>query len=488
MLRVVAINLILTVLFGTSNVNAQKHTSTDTLMSALLIKQANIREDKIVDYLKDNFQVAPKDSLLTLKTKISYLLTKYNIENSKAFEYYMESIFQNRFGNLKESEINMVKAVIAVRKSHDDALSYEFLNFLAYKQTEQGLITDAISNYRLAKLEAIKLQNTGVQMVTDVNLSDLLYKNEFYNQSLLYLNQAQATCLKYHPKSKRVLAVIYYNKCENFFRMGNIDSLKKYHDNLVKSDSDHDKMFTYRNRTAYYLALLQQNYAGAIVLIDKMRKTPTYLYNEQDQQNLADAYYQNNQTDSAKHIIYGLLNNTSISNHPEIKYHLYEVLGQIAEKSGDYKNAASNFKSALLESKINAKKLTQVDDVASLIKADEVEVFYNQKDEDYKRERLWLIIGIAFAVLIILIVAMFYRNVKQKRHFEKLIFDTKKAELAFMNSHDVRRHLVNILGLIEVIKLGHNKEEEYLQAEEGLFKSALELDKAIKSFSDKLND
>jgi signal transduction histidine kinase len=88
----------------------------------------------------------------------------------------------------------------------------------------------------------------------------------------------------------------------------------------------------------------------------------------------------------------------------------------------------------------------------------------------------------------VLVIAMFYRTIRQKRHYEKLLYTTQKEELSYINSHDVRKHLTNILGLIEVLRHGENKGKEYIHAENHLFHSARELDKAIKNISKKLDD
>ena len=82
---------------------------------------------------------------------------------------------------------------------------------------------------------------------------------------------------------------------------------------------------------------------------------------------------------------------------------------------------------------------------------------------------------------------MIYRNVRQKRYYEKLLFDAKKEELAFINSHEIRRHLCNIKGIIEMIKQSDDKQGEYLQAEDHLYSETEKLDKAIKNISLKLD-
>jgi len=76
----------------------------------------------------------------------------------------------------------------------------------------------------------------------------------------------------------------------------------------------------------------------------------------------------------------------------------------------------------------------------------------------------------------------------KKRHYEKLLFTAKKEELANINSHDIRRHLTNILGIIDVLKHSDNKEQEYLNVEQHLFYSAEKLDESIKDIAKKLDE
>ena len=174
--------------------------------------------------------------------------------------------------------------------------------------------------------------------------------------------------------------------------------------------------------------------------------------------------------------------------HLFYKYHLYDILGQIAENKMDYKGASSNFKLALAEATNFNNRLTQVGNISSLIQIDDIESAYNQQNEIYERERIWLLFTVFVSLLTIVIIVIIYWNIKQKRHYERLLFTTKKEELAFINSHEVRKHLTNILGLVEVIRNSDNKENEFLQSEDHLFYSAEHLDKAIKNISEKLDD
>jgi hypothetical protein len=174
------------------------------------------------------------------------------------------------------------------------------------------------------------------------------------------------------------------------------------------------------------------------------------------------------------------------NNHSEIKLHLYEVLGKIAENGNDKMKAIFNLKMALSEAKEQITQLTKVDTILSQIKIDEMQSAYIQKAENYKRERLWLIFAVIITVFTLIIGSLFYWNIKRMKYYEKLLFAAKKEELAYINSHEVRRHLSNIIGIIETIKQSENKYQEYLHAEEHLLREAGNLDTAIRNISAKL--
>ena len=459
----------------------------ESLLKILTEKDVNAKDKKLINFATAFLLSFPIERLQGAKAELDNLFKKDNVPNRDILSCFIESIYQDRLSHANESTKAMINAINAAEK-RDTYLSCTFLNYLAYRQTEAGNVVDAVSSYRLARKEAIKLNDAGLQMIADINLSDVFYKNDFYSQSLFYLNRAGAICNLFSPANDHVKMIICYNKAENFFRMKNTDSLKACITRLMKLKEQSPKSYTYRKRTSYYLYLLQQKYSAAINLINSLKQDSLYKFDLHDEQNLADAYFKNVQPDSAKHIINQLLADPSQLNHPEIRYHLYKMLAEIAVKDNDFKTASANFALALKQTEENISRLTQVDNITSLIKGDELEGFYNQKNEEFKRERLWLIFAIIFAVLIILVVAMFYRTIKQKRHYERLLFASKKEELAFINSHDVRKHLTNILGLIEVIKNGKSKKDEYLQAEGHLFASANELDKAIRNISAKLDE
>jgi hypothetical protein len=488
MLKKLNLTLLIFILGYSNLFAAQPAFNRDSLIKIIQTSDKAIREKKLVFYFKSYFQNSDTNQLAAGKVAITDLLFKYNLENKGAFKYFIEGIYQRRFTHLDSSENAMVKAVEHINNSTDHYLLYIFLSHLAFLQTDNGNAIGAVYSYWRAKKEVSLLNDPHLEVVMNINISDLYYKTSFYNQSLFYLDDAMKIIAEHKEKDNHLLTVIYYNKAENFFRMNNADSLRAYSLKLKQPDNNSYKLFTYRCRTDYYIQLLARNYKKAKELITAMQHNKQYVKSELDEQHLADAYFLNGDADSARSIINKLLADPLEANHPEIQYHLYEMLANIAEKEGDKHLAAKNYGLSLKQSEENVKRLTKIGNISSQMKIDEIESSYIKRAETYKRERLVLIFILIIAALSILTFAMFYRNAKQKRHYEKLLYTNKKNELSFINSHEVRKHLTNILGIIDIVKSSEDQQKEYLYAQEHLYYSAEQLDKSIKNIAEKLND
>ncbi|WP_179413939.1 hypothetical protein HDF19_17745 [Mucilaginibacter sp. E4BP6] len=484
--------LIILFSFLTVNSNATlpniKPNNFNNLNDILQSKDQNLKERKLTKYIEVYFENIQIDSFNTAKTQLDGLLLKNNIENQEPLDYFIQSFYYSKLSRVNEAEYALLKAIEMAEKNSDHYLLYSFFTYLAIIQNNAGNTIAAISSYRLANKEAMIMNDSYLQILLDINISDMFYRNSFYDQSLRYLDQAMAIIVKNRVDEQRLKNAIYFNKAENYFRMNEIDSLTKYNKSLKDARSGTNKLYTFRNRTSYYLDLLQHNYKDAIKHIKILQKDTLYQFDNFDKINLADAYYYVGNPDSAKNIIEQLLAGETQNNHSEIKSHLYDVLGKISEAKQDYKTAASNFKLAFQQSENSVNKLTQVGNISSQIKIDEMEDAYLQKETGYQKEQLWLILIVILAVFIIIIVALSYKSIKQKRRYESLLYKTKKQELSFLNSHDVRKHLTNILGIIHVLQHSENKKKEYLQVEDRLFYSAEKLDESIKNISNKLDE
>lgn len=465
----------------------QPHVKKDSLVDYILLTDQAKRETKVTRYIKSFFQNAPLTQLNKKKEVITDTFARYNFENKESMLHFMESIYQKRLENLPGSQYALLKAIEEAHKSSDHLLLFQYFTHLAFLQTDEGNSIEAVNSYGFAKEEIKKVNDPYLEAVLNVNISDIYYKSGLYSQSLSYLNKAQNIIDDKKINRFNILTLITYNKAENYFRTGNYDSLKLCHQKLFGPRNQSYKLRTFQKRTAYYLSLLHHDYKGAIKLINALLKDTAYVKNDLEEQLLADAYFSNGQIDSAKYMADKQVVQLSQANHPEIKYHLYELLGKVAQAKDDDKLAAYNFSLALGQLKQNINNLSQVGDKSSQLKINEVQSLYYVNLLRYERERLWMIFAIILAVLAVIVVAIFYRSSRQKRHYEQLLFAAKKQELASINSHEVRNHLSNILGLLDLAKDAETK-EELRNIYQHLTYSAEELDKNLKSVSEKLSE
>ena len=280
---------------------------TDTLVQILKLKDTNLREHKLVKYIQDNFGGIPIDSVAPDKIKVDKFFTNYYINNIEAYDLYIESIYQNRLLNSDEAQRDLSKAIEIAARSGDHYLLYTFLSHVAFIQTYNGNAIGAIASFGEAKKEAMYLKDAYLEVIIDINISDIYYRYNFYSQSLDYLRQAQELVTREQMTDPRLWNIIYYNKCENYFKMGSSDSVVKYSSLLKNSKNTTAKLYTYINRTQYFIYLLNHNYKKVIQIITALPGDKQYKFETIDKQNLADAWVNTGQPDSAKKVIDGLL-------------------------------------------------------------------------------------------------------------------------------------------------------------------------------------
>jgi hypothetical protein len=460
----------------------------DSLSNFIQLKDKELRDQKLVTYIKTNLNDFPLPGLKHKKDSIVNVISSYNLENKQEILLLIESIAQRRFLKFDEAKKTLVKAIEITQKQSDHFFLYTFFSQFAFVQTAEGDAIGAIYSYGLAQNEVKKLNNPFLEALLYVNMSDIYYKSGLYSQSLFYLDKAQGIYNKYKLHRLIILRLISDNKAENYFRTGNYDSLYTYHNKLSLLASKTYKLYTSVSRTSYYLLLLKHDYKGAIHKINALLRDSLYVKGDIDEQYLANAYFSNGQIDSAAHIINNLLARPSLANPPEMKFQLYEMLGEIAQIKNDSKLAAFNFKRALEQSKQHVNNLTQVGNASSQMKINDVQSLYYENLLTYKKERLRLQFILVLAFLMVIVIAIFYRSSRQKRHYEKLLYAAQKHELATINSHEVRNHLSNILGLLDLMNDEDNKGNELLKTKDYLLYSAEQLDKALKNVSQKLSD
>ncbi|MBS1523079.1 MAG: hypothetical protein JST50_18910 [Bacteroidetes bacterium] len=459
----------------------------DSLTSILKNKDAAVKKRELILYLRYAFGDMPQKDLPQAKAQITQLLQSNHEPDSEGIILFIDGICQYRIPDYTAAQNTFLQAIEKANQNDDHYLLYACFTHLAFIQNLNGNEIEAISDFRAAKKEATIVNDAYLQIVIDVNLSDIYYRNKMFNNALFYLNEAQSLIASNQVTVQRMKNSVNYNMAEVYYQQKNFDSVKKYNRILHEAKGGSVGLYTFQRRTDYYLDMLRKKYPEVISAIATLRKDTTYHFDIIDENCLADAYFQSGQLDSAKSVVHRLIDNSRDKNHAELNLYLYKLLGDIEDQKGNPNGAAIAYKMALLQSVTQLKQLINVGSISSQISIDQVQNSYALRTETFKRERLWLIFIISVAVLLIIFGGLLYYNVHRKKYYEKLLFESKKNEIAFINSHEVRRHASNLMGIMQMINQGENKYENFVESEQYLQSELKNLDNAIKNISHKLN-
>lgn len=460
---------------------------TDSLLTILKKKDPASPKRDLILYLRYAFGDMPVKDLDASEKRVAHILRSSNVPDHEGLIFFVDAICSVRQDNHPVAQDFLIKAIEEANKNDDHYLLYASFTHMAFIQTDQGNPIAAISSFRAAKKEATVIDDAYLQALIDVNLSDIYYRNAMFSQALFYLNEAQSLINAHHIQNERLENTINYNKAEVFFNTQKADSLKKYNELLRRTKKGSLGLYTFQKRTDYYLELLQHQYPKVINAIKMLSSDSLYEFKSVDKQCLAQAYFSDGSLDSAKSIVLHLINDAKEEKSAEINLHSFALLGDIENRQGNYQKAADHYKIALSKTMEQLKRLISVGAVSSQIRIDQVQNSYALRTETYKRERLWLIFIISAAASLIIIVALLYYNVRRKKYYEKLLYESEKKEIAFINSHEVRKHASNIMGIMQVINHAEHRYENFIEAEQFLSDELANLDKAIRNISDRLN-
>jgi len=421
------------------------------------------------------------------QSNLSDSLTKYDTAGSKALELLPCIFILRRNFNFGAAEKKLVDAIGVAQSQKEMYLLYYFYINLAYVQADQNNAVAAIHNYRQARKTANELSDFELVISTEIGISDIFTTIGLYQQALLFLNSSQK--LLELPKNSRSpsRATIYLNKAEIFFRTGELDSLAHYQKLYRKYGAKSYDRVRNLKRLDYYRLILSHQHRKAIVLIRELLITGNLYYKNVDRWFLAQSLYAVKNPDSAA-IEAGQILRDDKNGPSPIRLNAYKLIGNVAEDKNQHILAERYFKLALAESEGFTVKMRSVDQLSTELRQDRLDAAFQAQYLLYNRERIVLFASIAVATLIILIIYLFYRNVKQKNSYQKLLHETRSQELAFINSHQVRKPLANILGICRLLIDNKNTVEENNIYYKLLDQQVKEMDQKLREVEIKLRE
>nr|WP_183558358.1 hypothetical protein [Mucilaginibacter sp. SP1R1]MBB6148289.1 hypothetical protein [Mucilaginibacter sp. SP1R1] len=426
---------------------------------------------------------APVDSIVHNRKKILAAVAKINLSNRNAIYYEIEALYAKRLMRLQDAKYFILKALNSVDVPQKQLL--RLLTQLAYVNTDLEDYSGALESYKMIEKLLVGAKDIKERISNYVDEADLYTKAALFNESINSLNRALN--LIHNQKGASVPILLYVNMAEAYFYLGNRDSLQYYTDKALQSPKK-----TFHHAIALhhfkYMELLLKKDPAAIDEIKVLISEPkdrndlgTYLL-------LAKTYYEFDQTANAKKIAFKMLATGDLRNHKYLCSKLYKLLGDIYHKENNPELSSLYYKKSIEQTSLHIEKQLNSENMLVSLKYYDLKDKYLIAEKDLKVRKKYLVLLSVIAPMIIIILFLLYKSLQIRKKFNELRFNKLNEEISMMNSHEVRRYLANILGIITIIQISENKFEAYQEVERALCDSAENLDTSIKSIADKLND
>ena len=483
MRNLIFLSTIILFLFTTTPVKS-KTIIIDTLSTILESKLSKEeKQEKIIRLSYARFLYSSGDT--SLVNAMADSLIKYKLPGEQEFSHFAKVLILRHNFELDKAEKLLNQSIEIALQSSERVFLYQFYQNQAYVQTDLRNPINAIYNYRLARKIAEEIGKEEYFISTDVGISDIYTNIGLYDQALIYLSQAQEIFNRQKQLGRSTQYTIYLNKAEVYFKLGQADSLNKYI-RLVKQYSDAGFDIK-RNliRLTYLSHLLNKKYKEAIPLIKKLLITGNQYYKGFDRWHLAECYYHVNEGDSAIAIASRLTQDTEVNSFL-IKLDSYKLLAKIYGSRNQMQQANNFLALALKESENYTLRISKIGDIASELRLDHMAAGYQARQLIYQKERTILALVVVLAILALIIIIASYRNIRQKNRFQKLLHQARSKELAFINSHQVRKPLANILGICLLADHKDTKVEEIVKYIQLIKEEATQMDDKLTEVEKKL--
>ncbi len=337
---------------------------------------------------------------------------------------------------------------------------------------------------------ASRAKNTKAIIYAYTKKSELFFELRTFRRSLESLRNAYILLDgKNIKKNDNLRAAILKDEIKCFAKLGTLDSLlmtKKKLDGLSSNDPFIEYAKTCGNVEANRI---ENNFSQQITDLQKLLNiTRTTAF--EDPLNVAvelgKAFYNNGQynealkiLDSVEHYVAGLNQLSVLRDLYLAKAQAYSRMNNLTAALNYYEMNERIYDSISVNSTI-AKNMDMSISVSTL---------KNNLGEAVKEKNLQrkvVIFTIVISVLSLTLLFLLFRYVVNRNKMHRMEMKQQMKELSFINSHEVRKYLANIMGIVEVIKMEDHSFEVYKQFEDALFKNVDDLDQSIKTLAQKL--
>ncbi|RZK56638.1 MAG: hypothetical protein EOO87_04950 [Pedobacter sp.] len=411
-------------------------------------------------------------------------LSESNLANKDALIYEIEAYSSKSLLRLGDAKFFVKKAI--AEPNLPENLLLRLLKLLAYIETDLENYLAAVENYKIIEELLLRKDNNQQKLaINHMGLADVYLKTGLYKEAVSSLKMAIDIAQKRNLKAaehtaNKKMAIVY-------FYLRKADSLQFYTKKAFNTASRIANDSVSYHRLNYMKLILEKN-PSAISEIRKVINDPKDHDKLMSGFHLAQAYTEFNQLENAKKFILVMLETGDLKNLTFLSSQLYKLLSSIYVKENNYNAALIYYRKNVEQLTLYAEKQYKSDNILTILKYHEIKARYDKIEEEQKVKKNYFLLSLVIATMIIIFLFTLYRTVSIKKKYDKLAYDKLNDELSFINSHDVRKHLSNILGIITVVHSSENKLIAYGEMEQALIDSAENLDSSIRNIASKLDD
>lgn len=426
----------------------------------------------------------PIDSVEKNKKLLITIVSQSNLPDKDALIYEIEAYSAKSLFHLSDAKLFVKKAI--AEPNIPEKLLLRLLTLQAYIETDLENYLAAVENYQIIeKLLLREDKNKQKLAVNYLGLADLYLKTGLYKEAVGSLQKG--IVIAKQLKLAELEHMVNKNMAVVYFYLRKPDSLKFYTKKAFNNPSKIKNDSVSYHRLTYMKLILEKNPA-AINEIRKVINDPKDDDKLMSGFHLAQAYTEFNQLENAKKFIHVMLETGDLKNLTFLSSQLYKLLSSIYVRENNYNAALIYYKKNVEQLTLYAEKQYKSDNILTILKYHEIKARYDKIEEEQKVKKNYFLLSIVIATMIIIFLFTLYRTVSIKKKYDKLAYDKLNDELSFINSHDVRKHLSNILGIITVVHSSENKLVAYGEMEQALIDSAENLDSSIRNIASKLDD
>ncbi|MET4141888.1 hypothetical protein [Pedobacter sp. UYP1] len=472
--------VISTLIFFLSSISLYADNSLQDKIQTAVKSSPSAAEKQIEKLITSYIWLAKEEKLSSNREILLAVITKSDLPDKKAFRFEIEALYAKRLLKFDQAKRYILSALDETPQESPRFI--KLLRILAFIDTDLENYMRAMESYLIIEKQLQSQQDTSKLILNYANIADLYIKSSLYKEAIEALDTAHHLAVQQGREQMQLL--VYENKATAYFHLNNLDSLNYYAAKVsrirfVNAGNVH--------RLKYMILLLKKDKRSIDeikVLVDNANdpeKLYTYLH-------FARAYLLFDQTEKARKIALKLLSSADLKSLGYMRGKLFNIVGDTYAKEKKFALAAQYYKKATDQAAVNTVKTMETGSILNYLKYDEIKKKYVVAQEDLQVRQNYFMLCMVVASMIILTFIFLYRSLKMKKKYDELMFNKLNSEISFINSHEIRGYLSNILGIIMVIKMSEDRKETYLEFEQALFDSAENLDNSIQNIAKILND